>query len=81
MEWFYFICVLVSLVLFNVTVESDSRFNRAVSAAIICGLLLGCAISYAVTDTTSELIKECEKDLPRSEKCVLIAVPEYTVGE
>ena len=81
MEWFYFIYVFVSLVLLNVMVESDSKSSRAISAAIICGLLLGCIIIYAATDTASGLINECEKDLPRSEKCVLIAVPEYTVGE
>ncbi len=28
------------------------------------------------TSGTRAIIKECEKDLPRNQKCVLIAIPE-----
>lgn len=50
----------------------------------ICGIFIGTAVGFVlgVKGAYTEnfpTIAECEKDLPRSERCVMVAVPETEV--
>jgi CDP-diglyceride synthetase len=47
---------------------------------VIIGIIFGAAIVFIVAvyaqHKTNKLIKQCEASLPRTQQCVLIAVPE-----
>ncbi len=44
---------------------------------LIVGLFLGLFWGFAVFENgEADLLIECQKDLPRSQQCALIAVPE-----
>lgn len=73
--------VFICLIVLNFIVDSDSERTRAGYAGLICIVGIICIIINLVTDTNEKIINECQKDLPRSQKCVLIAVPEEIKGE
>lgn len=55
----------------------DRGFMIGFSAAWVLGLVLFTTMMSVDFDMVEEYVKEeCEKDLPRSEKCVYIAVVE-----
>lgn len=43
---------------------------------VIGGFIFGFVAQDLATNATDKQIEECQKDLPRSQKCVLIAIPE-----
>jgi hypothetical protein len=83
MEFFY-VSGFILLAIFTVClIESDTKELRGVFVTlnILVTLLLFLAIISNINEPYENLINECQQHLPRSEKCVLMAVPEYTVGE
>lgn len=43
----------------------------------IAGILMGVGVTLIAASThDASLKKECEQNLPRSQKCILVAVPE-----
>ena len=81
---FFIVTGLLSCFMFALfTIRSENRCNRFSFMMILFAIAI--ILNGGVYDHSKKekniLINECEKELPRSEKCVLIAVPEYTVGE
>jgi hypothetical protein len=68
---------------FYVIVEDNDRSTRALAGAIFVILALVGVIwfAFSITEINRTTVIECEKDLPRTLKCVLIAVPEEIKGE
>ena len=52
------------------------EFIGVILLTIIIGLSIVGGVFLAELDTSSLLIQECEKSLPRDQHCKLIAVPE-----
>lgn len=49
---------------------------------ILLGLIVGMWLGFvAGTVDSNQLLKECQKDLPRSQNCVLKAIPEGNDNE
>ncbi len=54
---------------------------------LIIGLVIGFFLSligYALTgfiDSNNDLIEQCEAELPRNQKCILVAVPDSNGGK
>jgi hypothetical protein len=43
-----------------------------------CGVVLSITIFLLLTGLENTKIQQCELELPRNQKCILIAVPEVT---
>ena len=81
---FFYVSGFISLIIFAVfLIQADTKGLRGVFVTlnILFTLVLFLAIISNIKRPYENLINECQQHLPRSEKCVLIAVPEYTVGE
>ncbi len=53
--------------------SGDNLFYAGfVASAAVCSLLVGIAIG---SNESKQALKECEKNLPRNEHCVIVAVP------
>lgn len=71
--------------LFVLTHVCDSKFEKAWIGLIVAmfAFNVGGELSSKIQEpyTNQSAIEECQKDLPRSQKCVLIAIPEQITGE
>lgn len=52
-----------------------SAFLSILIAMVIVGMLLQGIITSNMNTVTDDLIKECEKSLPRDQQCILVAMP------
>jgi hypothetical protein len=61
-----------------VVIESDEQTTRGISGGLFLIISLVGLLWFGVTLTkdTYKLLSDCQQHLPRSEKCVLIAIPE-----
>lgn len=51
---------------------------KSVVTGTFIGFIIACLIfgTFGIVPVANDELKKCEKDLPRSQKCVIIAVPE-----
>lgn len=52
-----------------------SGFISILMAMGLLGMILQALITSKMNTVTDDLIKECEKSLPRDQQCVLVAMP------
>jgi uncharacterized protein YqhQ len=78
MEFLLILCTIVAALFLMVVVDSDEEGFRVVAAFILVLCMLGVTVGLVSLShkTNNKLLSGCQQHLPRSEKCVLIAIPE-----
>ena len=74
------ILLLLSLIIFIavwIAVLDDNKKHRVIALAVF---LIAMSFHIAIVSRVSTIVSACEADLIYGEKCVLQAVPVYTVG-
>ena len=74
------ILLLLSLVIFVavwIAVLDDNKKHRVIAVALF---LIAMSFHVAIVTRVSTIVSACEADLIYGEKCVLKAVPVYTLG-
>lgn len=81
----FVVCIIIAIALVWCYIKSDSNEKPAMFLGAFLGIQLAfqLVLGFMKNDTEYQAYKEnrkrievCEKDLPRSQKCVLIAVPQ-----
>ena len=83
MGWFFIVGLILLFVFTVCAIESDSREMRGIftTISLLVVAVMFLVVIADVVQPYDNLLNECQQDLPRNEKCILIAVPEYTLGE
>ena len=74
MEWVLLILISMNIIALMVCLWDLPAAECFVAS--VAALMLVYLFTVAVTLHSNNLIEECQQDLPRTELCVLIAVPE-----
>lgn len=56
--------------------EEETIFSLILTFCVLLGIGVGILISYENPDWLNKKLEQCEAELPRNQKCILVAVPE-----